>query len=105
MICRFFAGELHRRRVVETCKTDTFAIAGLFGSAPLTLVAAVFADMFNNQYRGMAVALFAGMIIMGPLMAPFIVSLPFEHNILYHGADGNAGRVHCEVVLGMAMVW
>ncbi|KAF2172484.1 hypothetical protein M409DRAFT_50176 [Zasmidium cellare ATCC 36951] len=52
IICRFFAG--------------------FFGSAPLTLVAAVFADMYNNQYRGLAVALFAGMIIMGPLMAPFI---------------------------------
>lgn len=62
-----------------------FSFPGLFGSAPLTLVAAVFADMFNNQYRGMAVALFSGMIIMGPLMAPFIVS-PFT-NITFHTTE------------------
>lgn len=28
--------------------------------------------MFNNKYRGLAVALFGAMIICGPLMAPFI---------------------------------
>ncbi|CAK3997345.1 related to fluconazole resistance [Lecanosticta acicola] len=52
MICRFFAG--------------------FFGSAPLALVGAIFADMYNNKYRGLAVSLFGAMIINGPLMAPFI---------------------------------
>lgn len=52
LICRFFAG--------------------LFGSCPLAVVAAVFADMFNNKLRGLAVAVFSAMVFMGPLLAPFI---------------------------------
>ncbi|KAL6705107.1 hypothetical protein ACN47E_007366 [Coniothyrium glycines] len=52
MICRFFAG--------------------LFGSSPLAIVAAVFADMFNNKARGLAVAVFSATVFMGPLLAPFI---------------------------------
>ncbi|OAL02036.1 MFS general substrate transporter [Phaeosphaeriaceae sp. SRC1lsM3a] len=52
MICRFFAG--------------------LFGSSPLAIVAAVFADMFNNKVRGLAVAVFSATVFMGPLLAPFI---------------------------------
>ncbi|CAI6342492.1 unnamed protein product [Periconia digitata] len=52
LICRFFAG--------------------LFGSAPLALVAAVFADMFDNKQRGLAIAVFSMCVFMGPLLAPFI---------------------------------
>lgn len=52
MICRFFAG--------------------LCGSSPLAIVAAVFADMFSNEHRGLAVAVFSATVFMGPLMAPFI---------------------------------
>jgi DHA1 family multidrug resistance protein-like MFS transporter len=52
MICRFFSG--------------------VFGSSPLSIVAAVFADMFNNQLRGLAVAVFGATVFMGPFMAPFI---------------------------------
>ncbi|KAF1848813.1 MFS general substrate transporter [Cucurbitaria berberidis CBS 394.84] len=52
LICRFFAG--------------------LFGSSPLAIVAAVFADMFNNRLRGLAVAVFSVTVFMGPLLAPFI---------------------------------
>ncbi|KAK5105807.1 hypothetical protein LTR62_002130 [Meristemomyces frigidus] len=52
MICRFFAGT--------------------FGSAPLTIVAAVFSDMFSNEVRGIAVALFSATIMGGPFMGPFI---------------------------------
>lgn len=52
LICRFFAG--------------------LFGSSPLAIVAAVFADMFDNKVRGLAVAVFSATVFMGPLLAPFI---------------------------------
>lgn len=52
LICRFFAG--------------------LFGSSPLAIVAAVFADMFDNKMRGLAVAVFSATVFMGPLLAPFI---------------------------------
>jgi DHA1 family multidrug resistance protein-like MFS transporter len=52
IICRFFAG--------------------LFGSAPLAVVAAVFSDMFSNVSRGIAVTVFSLTVFTGPLMAPFI---------------------------------
>lgn len=46
--------------------------SGIFGSCPLAVVAAVFADMFNNRLRGLAVAVFSATVFMGPLIAPFI---------------------------------
>ncbi|KAI5370717.1 Putative major facilitator superfamily, MFS transporter superfamily [Septoria linicola] len=46
--------------------------AGLFASCPLAVTAAVFADMYSNQYRGLAVTAFSATVINGPLMAPFI---------------------------------
>jgi DHA1 family multidrug resistance protein-like MFS transporter len=52
MLCRFFAG--------------------FFGSAPLSVVAAVFSDIFNNQTRGLAVTVFSLCVFTGPLMAPFV---------------------------------
>ncbi|KAK5127135.1 hypothetical protein LTR85_008495 [Meristemomyces frigidus] len=52
MLCRFFAG--------------------LFGSCPLTVVAAVFADMFSNEIRGVGVAAFSATVICGPLTGPMV---------------------------------
>jgi DHA1 family multidrug resistance protein-like MFS transporter len=42
------------------------------GACPLTVVAAVFSDMFNNRSRGLAITVFSIMVFSGPLMAPFI---------------------------------
>jgi MFS transporter, DHA1 family, multidrug resistance protein len=52
MLCRFFTG--------------------FFGSCPLAVVAAVFADMFDNTQRGVAIVIFASMVFMGPMIGPFI---------------------------------
>jgi DHA1 family multidrug resistance protein-like MFS transporter len=52
LICRFFGG--------------------FFGACPLTVVAAVFSDMFDNRWRGLAVTLFSMTVFSGPLFAPFI---------------------------------
>jgi DHA1 family multidrug resistance protein-like MFS transporter len=52
MICRFFNG--------------------LFGSCPLAVVAAIFADIYSNETRGVAVACFSATVFMGPLLAPFV---------------------------------
>ncbi|TKA28672.1 hypothetical protein B0A50_02999 [Salinomyces thailandicus] len=46
--------------------------AGFFGAAPLTIVGAVFADMFNNRQRGLAITVFAMTVFCGPLLSPFI---------------------------------
>lgn len=45
---------------------------GFFGACPLACVGAVFADMFNNQQRGLAVTVFALFVFSGPLLATFI---------------------------------
>ncbi|OAG11677.1 MFS general substrate transporter [Paraphaeosphaeria sporulosa] len=52
LICRFFAG--------------------LFGACPLSVVAAVYADIFSNVQRGIAIGTFSATVFMGPMMAPFI---------------------------------
>ena len=52
MLCRFFGG--------------------LFGSAPLAIVAAVFSDIFNNEQRGVSIAVFSATVFMGPFLGPFI---------------------------------
>jgi len=45
---------------------------GMFGAAPLAVVAAVFSDMFDNRTRGLAITVFSMMVFSGPLLAPFI---------------------------------
>lgn len=52
MLCRFFTG--------------------FFGSCPLAVVAAAFADMFDNTQRGTAIVIFASTVFMGPMLGPFI---------------------------------
>lgn len=52
LICRFFAG--------------------LFGSCALTIVPAIFSDIFNNEKRGLAIAAFSASVFNGPLCGPFI---------------------------------
>ncbi|KAL1384423.1 major facilitator superfamily [Phyllosticta capitalensis] len=46
--------------------------SGFFGACPLTVVAAVFSDMFDNRTRGIAITVFSMTVFSGPLLAPFI---------------------------------
>lgn len=52
IICRFFTG--------------------FSGSAPLTVVAAAFADMFDSTSRGIAIDIFAVTVFCGPVLAPIV---------------------------------
>ncbi|GLA89464.1 hypothetical protein AtubIFM56815_003943 [Aspergillus tubingensis] len=52
IICRFFAG--------------------MFGASPLAVVPAVLSDIWNNSHRGAAISLYAILVFLGPLSAPFI---------------------------------
>lgn len=56
---------------VQTIFISRF-FGGFFGACPLTCVGAVFADMFNNRQRGMAITVFSMTVFSGPLLAPFI---------------------------------
>lgn len=46
--------------------------SGFFGGAPLAVVAAVFSDIYNNDYRGLAITFFSMAVFCGPMAAPFI---------------------------------
>lgn len=46
--------------------------SGFMGACPLTCVGAVFADMYNNRQRGIAITVFSVAVFSGPLLAPFI---------------------------------
>ncbi len=52
MLCRFFMG--------------------VFGSGPVAVVAALYADMFGPETRGVALTVFASCVFEGPMIAPFI---------------------------------
>ena len=52
MLCRFFAG--------------------LFSASPLAVVPAVFADLYDNKDRGIAITIFAMAVFLGPFTSPFI---------------------------------
>ncbi|KKY22758.1 putative mfs multidrug [Phaeomoniella chlamydospora] len=45
---------------------------GFFGSCPLSVVAAVFADIFDNTQRGTAIVIFSTTVFLGPMLGPFI---------------------------------
>ena len=52
MLCRFFMS--------------------VFGSCSVAVVAAVYADMYGPETRGLALTAFAASVFMGPMVAPFI---------------------------------
>lgn len=52
MLCRFFAG--------------------LFAASPISVVPAVFADMYNHLQRGMIMSIFCMAVFIGPFAAPFV---------------------------------
>lgn len=52
---------------------------GLFGAGPVAVVAAVFADMFDNRTRGAAITLFSMMVFTGPMFAPFVGGFIMEN--------------------------
>lgn len=56
---------------VQTLMLTRF-FAGFFAASPLAIVPAVFADIYDNQTRGIAVAMFAMAVFVGPFASPFI---------------------------------
>ena len=55
---------------VQTMMLTRF-FAGLFGASPLAIVPATFADMYSNRTRGVAIAMFAMAVFVGPFASPF----------------------------------
>ena len=57
-------------------------LAGVFGSAPLTIVGGALADFWNPVDRGIAVAIFSGATFLGPTMGPIIGGFLTENESL-----------------------
>lgn len=55
---------------VQTIMLTRF-FAGFFAAAPLAVVPAVFADMYDHHRRGTAIAIFAMAVFVGPFASPF----------------------------------
>lgn len=55
---------------VQTLMLTRF-FAGFFAASPIAIVPAVFADVYNNQTRGVAIAMFAMAVFVGPFASPF----------------------------------
>ena len=56
---------------VQTLMLTRF-FAGFFSASPLAVVPAVFADIYSNQTRGVAIAMFAMAVFVGPFASPFV---------------------------------
>lgn len=55
---------------VQTLMLTRF-FAGFFSASPIAIVPAVFADIWTNQTRGVAIAMFAMAVFVGPFASPF----------------------------------
>ncbi|KAJ5599887.1 hypothetical protein N7450_000954 [Penicillium hetheringtonii] len=49
----------------------TLYVLGFASASPIAIVPAVFADIWNNQTRGVAIAMFAMAVFVGPFASPF----------------------------------
>lgn len=46
--------------------------AGVFASCPLAVVGGAFSDLFGNETRGIAIALFSALVFIGPFISPIV---------------------------------
>lgn len=76
LLCRFWGGMYSK-----TFGGHKLTLTGIFGACPLAVVAAVFADMFDNRTRGMAITVFSMTVFTGPLLAPFVGGFIVESSL------------------------
>lgn len=55
---------------VQTLMLTRF-FSGFFAASPIAIVPAIFADIYNNRTRGVAIAMFAMAVFVGPFASPF----------------------------------
>ncbi|GLA74727.1 hypothetical protein AtubIFM55763_005973 [Aspergillus tubingensis] len=56
---------------IQTIMISRF-FAGLFAASPVSLVPAVFADLFSAAHRGVVMSIFCMAVFIGPFAAPFV---------------------------------
>ncbi|CCE65347.1 hypothetical protein TPHA_0K02160 [Tetrapisispora phaffii CBS 4417] len=78
-----FGNALFQYAVATAANLQTILIcrffAGLIGAAPIAVVPAVFADIFDTNIRGKAIALFSLGVFIGPILGPIIGSYIVQH--------------------------
>ncbi|KAF9894782.1 hypothetical protein FE257_004403 [Aspergillus nanangensis] len=69
--CGVFTVACAAAKDVQTIMITRF-FAGLFAASPISIVPAVFADLFNNAQRGVIMSIFCMAVFVGPFAAPFV---------------------------------
>ncbi|KAE8143153.1 major facilitator superfamily domain-containing protein [Aspergillus pseudotamarii] len=69
--CGIFSIACATAKDVQTIMLSRF-FAGLFAASPISIVPAVFADLFNNAQRGIIMSIFCMAVFIGPFAAPFV---------------------------------
>ncbi|PLB35330.1 MFS transporter [Aspergillus candidus] len=69
--CGIFTVACATGKDVQTIMITRF-FAGLFAAGPVSIVPAVFADLFNNAQRGIIMSVFCMAVFVGPFAAPFV---------------------------------
>ncbi|KAL4892022.1 MFS multidrug transporter [Aspergillus ambiguus] len=69
--CGVFTIACATAKDVQTIMLTRF-FAGLFAASPISIVPAVFADLFNNTQRGIVMSIFCMAVFIGPFAAPFV---------------------------------
>ncbi|KAI9369549.1 major facilitator superfamily domain-containing protein [Aspergillus egyptiacus] len=69
--CGVFTIACATAKDVQTIMLSRF-FAGLFAASPLSIVPAVFADLFSTAQRGIVMSVFCMAVFVGPFAAPFV---------------------------------
>ncbi|KAL3458961.1 major facilitator superfamily domain-containing protein [Aspergillus heterothallicus] len=69
--CGIFTIACATAKDVQTIMLTRF-FAGLFAASPISIVPAVFADLFSTAQRGVVMSIFCMAVFVGPFAAPFV---------------------------------
>ncbi|KAL2865019.1 MFS transporter [Aspergillus lucknowensis] len=69
--CGIFTVACATAKDVQTIMVTRF-FAGLFAASPVSIVPAVFADLFSTAQRGVVMSIFCMAVFVGPFAAPFV---------------------------------
>ncbi|CEN60690.1 Putative Synaptic vesicle transporter SVOP and related transporters [Aspergillus calidoustus] len=69
--CGIFTIACATAKDVQTIMISRF-FAGLFAASPISIVPAVFADLFSTAQRGVVMSIFCMAVFVGPFAAPFV---------------------------------
>lgn len=79
--------------------------AGFIGASPLVVVAAAFADLFNNETRGKAMIIFSGMVFTGPILAPIVGGFIAQSYLGWRWLEYITGIMSGTAIIGLIFLY